>query len=289
MCPVLLALGTLDRERQVCPTFTHGAICSGNSAASSSGSILTREITGACVSTNSPGETRRFYVGVDGGADGGVAELGSARCRLARRRRCRRAGCASHGGRRRRPPSSPQGRVGVVELLLRKERLPVELARPPQPQLRLLELGGGPFHVGRPFDRRQCCRGRRRRIAPWRDPGWRAAPPGDSAASPDRARPGAGRPCAVPKVGRDPEDAPFDLGRERHLFVGRERAHDVDRPPELVLFRRSRRRWLAAPHPSSRRPTSSGRSRPRTPVEAMMNEVCNSRGPWSEQMTPVRA
>ena len=43
------------------PTFTHGAIFSGTSAVSFSGSILTSDITAVCVLTNSPGDTRRFW------------------------------------------------------------------------------------------------------------------------------------------------------------------------------------------------------------------------------------
>ena len=75
---------------------------------------------------------------------------------------------------------------------------------------------------------------------------------------------GLARRDAVPEVRRDAQDAPFDFRRDRHLFVGRERADDVDRPAELVRFDVRdddglRRRILR--HGGRRRAVAGGRER----------------------------
>ena len=165
----------------------------------------------------------------------------------------------------------------------------MELGRAAERLLRLLELGGGPLDVGRPFDGRQ----RRRQI---RDAVARHGPAQRGALLVEpilqllriEHDEGLARRDAVPEVRRNAEDAPFDFRRDRHLFVGRERAHDVDRPAEFVRFDLRdddglRRRILR--HGGRSRTVAGGGERRRGDDERRLQQP---RDPH-EQLTPVRA
>ena len=165
----------------------------------------------------------------------------------------------------------------------------MELGRAAERLARQLELGGGPLDVGRPLDGRQ----RRRQI---RDAVARHGPPQRRALLVEpilqllriEHDEGLARRDAVPEVRRDAEDAPFDFRGDGHLFVGRERADDVDRPAELVRFDLRdddglRRRILR--HGGRGRSVAGGRERRSGDDERRLQQP---RDPH-EQMTPARA
>ena len=181
-----------------------------------------------------------------------------------------------------------QHRVRVVHLLLGKELLPIELGRAAERLARQLELGRGTLHVGRRFDGRQGHRQISDAVAR-HGPAQRGAllvEPILQLLGIEHDE-GLARRDAVPEVRRDAEDPPFDLRRNRHLFVGRERAHDVDGPAEFVRFdvgdgdgqgRRLRRR-------AGRRRAAAGDRGRRRGDDHHVQQPGNPH----EQLTPARA
>ena len=130
-----------------------------------------------------------------------------------------------------------QRRVRIVELLLRDERALLQLRGAAERLLRLRELGRGLLHVRRALDGRQRRREIRHAVAR-HGPAQRRAlliePILELLGIEDDERLAGGD--AIAEVGGNAEHAAFDLGGDRHFFVGRERADDVDGAADVVGF-----------------------------------------------------